>query len=897
MTKRSLKRLITILSLLCLLTILAAVPAHAETTIDSDTLQSLFSGSQNAVYQLSPTIALKTSAGKYVVANTSAKGSFGNAPAVVKKTQNGKKGQFALLHCKDRQYALRSVVNRRYLTGEWNNKMKFESDFVSTEEKLTFAWAGYAKWKIAFQKSGDWLCIKDGKLDTTSSKDEAEVFTLVLGSRNDYSKEDFAALRSDQWLGSNGSGGYWTIQAELGGGKTDTLRNMGYTCFSFDDPNPNDGIITIDNMQCVAGVREVNGKKDLLIAFQGTGGYDGGNSADLAQDLMTNLDLDGTIQSGASYGGGLNGSKFHVGYMRMADRLWDDRGSVTTSSYKLSDLLKSVTAGKSDVKLTILGHSMGGAIAQCFAERIYQQCKTDKAKKAFLKNVRGRTFESALAFAADKPAYKDWINLSVDTDTVPNGVVKGSILEKYGLHTLGRTIWLYDDDPETGITDTIFVKLGNIANYKHTLGDDQLPYKLLKGVRTTSRKSIADYKIYTDAKQTSYTGSKIMPDVTVSGDGKLERGFDYYVTYQNNKSIGTATVTARGIGEYSGTLKTTFQIVPKGTKISSVTAETDTSIKVKWKKQASGTAGYQIQYGTTSTFEEGTYKTVKVKDKTKTSRVISGLSAETLYFVRIRTYQTVSKKTYYSFWSDASSVLTPVAYALPVKCTVHTYDGSKWVKEDTASITYNKKGDITKVVNSEQTLTVSLTYQTNGNLKKSQLTRSDKGSKFKEYYKAAFDTQGRLTSNSYNKTIECLEGGWISLVSNGPDDNGRFEYLFYGNGMPYEVRVVYIDSSGRFERTDSFTEEGFYCGSSFENFECYRELRTDSKGRLTQSIESFSDEDSPWIRYTLEYPAKTGTNAVCYDYLKYVRTVNTCCQGLTGVIELPYIDYIYSAMF
>lgn len=894
--KGYLKRLILILPVLCVLVLFAAVPAHAETVIDSDTMQSLFSGSQNAVYPLSPTIALKTSAGKYVVANTSLKDSFGNAPAVVRKQQNGKKGQFALLRCKDRNYALKSVVNRRYLTGEWNNKMKFESDFVSTEEKLTFAWAGYAKWKIAFRKSGDWLCIKDGKLDTTASKDEAEVFTLVLCSRNDYSKADFAALLSEQWLGSNGSSGYWTIQAELGDGRTDALRNMGYTCFSYEDPNPDDGIITIDNMQCVAGVREMNGTTDLLIAFQGTAGYDGGNFGDTAQDLTTNLDTDGMLQSGTTYGGGLNGNKFHVGYMRMADRLWDNRGSAAASSCKLSDLLKSITRGKSSVKLTILGHSMGGAIAQCFAERIYQQCSTDKAKSAFLKNVRGRTFESALAFSGDKPAYKDWINLSVDTDTVPNGVVKGSILEKYGLHTLGRTIWLYDDDPETGITDTLFAKLGNIANYKHTLGDDQLPYKLLKGIRTSSRKSIADYKIYTDPKQT-YTGSGIWSDVSVRGDGELGRGFDYYVTYKNNKNIGTATITVRGIGEYIGTLQKTFRIVPKGTQVNSVRAETDTTMKVKWKKQTSGTTGYQIQYSVDRSFAAGTCKTVRIKDKTKTSRVISGLSADTVYYVRIRTYQTISKKNYYSFWSNAVSVRTPIAYALPVKCIVYMYNGSKWVKEDTASITYNKHGDIIKVVNSEQTLQVSLTYRTNGNLKKSQLTRSYKGLKQKDYFNASFDSQGRLTSNSYYKTIECDANGWISKETNGISDNGQFDYLFYSNGMPQAVRKVYIDNSGGFERNDSFTEEGFYCGSSFENSESYRELKMDSKGRLTQSIETFGGEDAPWIRYKLVYPAKAGTNAVAYDYLKYVQTVNTCCQGLTDVLELPYVDYLYTAMF
>ena len=59
----------------------------------------------------------------------------------------------------------------------------------------------------------------------------------------------------------------------------------------------------------------------------------------------------------------------------------------------------------------------------------------------------------------------------------------------------------------------------------------------------------------------AYTGSEIKPAVTVKAGGKsLKEGTDYTVSYANNKKIGTATVTIKGEGEYTGTLTTSFTI-------------------------------------------------------------------------------------------------------------------------------------------------------------------------------------------------------------------------------------------------------------------------------------------------------------------------------------------------
>jgi len=58
-----------------------------------------------------------------------------------------------------------------------------------------------------------------------------------------------------------------------------------------------------------------------------------------------------------------------------------------------------------------------------------------------------------------------------------------------------------------------------------------------------------------------YTGSAITPDLTVTDGLKvLSEGKDYTVTFSNNVNEGTATAKITGIGNYSGTATTNFQI-------------------------------------------------------------------------------------------------------------------------------------------------------------------------------------------------------------------------------------------------------------------------------------------------------------------------------------------------
>lgn len=159
--------------------------------------------------------------------------------------------------------------------------------------------------------------------------------------------------------------------------------------------------------------------------------------------------------------------------------------------------------------------------------------------------------------------------------------------------------------------------------------------------------------------KTEFTYNKKVqtPTVTVKdGATKLTANTDYTVSYSSGrKNVGKYTVTVTLKGNYSGTKSVTYTIIPKGTSISSLSAASK-AFTVKWKKQATQTTGYQIQYSTSKAFTGA--KTVNVKGTSTVSKTVKSLKAKKKYYVRVRTYKTVSGVTYYSSWSGAKSIKT-----------------------------------------------------------------------------------------------------------------------------------------------------------------------------------------------------------------------------------------------
>ncbi len=222
---------------------------------------------------------------------------------------------------------------------------------------------------------------------------------------------------------------------------------------------------------------------------------------------------------------------------------------------------------------------------------------------------------------------------------------KGNMLKETGKFSDGSA-YIYEYDAYRNLT--------KVANRESTgyYGTTHYTYKLINDSSNEETDYCPKFKL--GVKSYTYDGKEKRPAVTAAEDG-LTPGLDYTVSYSNNVKVGKATVTIKLKGGYEGTVKKTFKIVPKGTKINALTPGKG-KVKVKWDKQTTQTTGYQLQYSTSDKFTDETTKTITGKNNQFTSKTLSSLKSGTKYYFRIRTYKTVKGANYYSSWSKKQAV-------------------------------------------------------------------------------------------------------------------------------------------------------------------------------------------------------------------------------------------------
>ena len=165
----------------------------------------------------------------------------------------------------------------------------------------------------------------------------------------------------------------------------------------------------------------------------------------------------------------------------------------------------------------------------------------------------------------------------------------------------------------------------------------------------TSPKDLKNATIGKIAAQV-YTGSAIKPALTVKyKDQVLVSGTDYTVSYADNKKVGIATATVKGIGDYTGEISAEFRINPAAVKLSALTAGKG-ELTVTWEK-GSGIDGYELEYSVNKDFSKA--RKITVSKASTVKYVIEKLKAKTTYYVRIRAIKTVGGKKYVSEWSKA----------------------------------------------------------------------------------------------------------------------------------------------------------------------------------------------------------------------------------------------------
>jgi GH25 family lysozyme M1 (1,4-beta-N-acetylmuramidase)/fibronectin type 3 domain-containing protein len=207
--------------------------------------------------------------------------------------------------------------------------------------------------------------------------------------------------------------------------------------------------------------------------------------------------------------------------------------------------------------------------------------------------------------------------------------------------------------------------------------------------------------IVSDVPDQTYTGESFTPAVTVTYlDRTLEENVDYTLTYSDNKSVGTATILLKGIGEFCGVKKVTFAINPSTVTGLKAKKKSTSYITLSWSKNTSG-SGYEIYR---STSQNGSYsKIATISKNTTVTYKNTKLAAGQCYYYKIRSFKKSGDETYYGEFSSVSALYTKMgytrnAYAKKATSIYSATDTSsetliKLAKKNTMSVTYSTKDE------------------------------------------------------------------------------------------------------------------------------------------------------------------------------------------------------------
>lgn len=123
----------------------------------------------------------------------------------------------------------------------------------------------------------------------------------------------------------------------------------------------------------------------------------------------------------------------------------------------------------------------------------------------------------------------------------------------------GETLLKMYKDYDINYTDNIDAGEASV----HIYGIGEYYGEIIKNF-TIEQKDINDVRISDVFEYMNYKGTPLTPDIDAflnwDYDSKLINGIDYTLTYTNNINVGTATVTAKGIGNFCGEKTLEFTI-------------------------------------------------------------------------------------------------------------------------------------------------------------------------------------------------------------------------------------------------------------------------------------------------------------------------------------------------
>ena|GEM_PF-1033775 len=311
----------------------------------------------------------------------------------------------------------------------------------------------------------------------------------------------------------------------------------------------------------------------------------------------------------------------------------------------------------------------------------------------------------------------------------------------------------------------------------------------------------------------TYKGAAVRPDARVLSDGsvtdeltvkvngkKLVKGTDFTLTYRNNTRPGTATVTATGIGAYTGKITRTFVVKPATNAIT--TLETGNGITVNFGRDTKAD-GYQILYSTDRTFK--TYHSTTVWDVNKTFVNLTNVpKIGEKYYIKMRSFVVSGGKRYGNYSSLHSKTVKGSVRKITIPHLEYTYLGRALVPSVKV---WNKAGqklvegrDYTcKITNATNVGAATITVKGKGNYI---------GTKTKTFKVIKADIgQAKLSglAEAYSYTGKALKPSVVLKYRSKTLVNGTDYTVSYSNNTEIGTATIKITGKGNFKGTASKT--------------------------------------------------------------------------------------------
>lgn len=550
-------------------------------------------------------------------------------------------------------------------------------------------------------------------VSSTSAKEGKDPTVLTDGKKDKYWASDWDSKRTSDWvvidLGEE-------IDASLIGRvlvnyKADNTFCGDYTIQvsnTFDEENPDDGFYEIGKTKAVSW--------EIMQKSADANGYVATDISDVEPDMIRYLKVN--MNGHATYGFQV----YEIAVLKKTDianaqvevTLDDDGEVVVEVKYnnkvlvKNSDYTYSINHAGSKIEVTVTGvGEYGGSVLKTIDVDIQgkdlAECSLNVEEVPLAFNGKEQTvpftvkdgdiqLEENVDFTV---AYKDNIDAGTATLIVTGiGSYEGELTAKFQIGTVDITSDVVTKDysnvsvqyeyKKMEIQPIVKMKQGdyNLSSMK----DFEVEYvnNMNPGTAKITLRGIGNYtgtitkeftinkrKMANASVKTKFENNQLVVTVNVPDNGRtLESNIDYTYTAVTD-ATGKITITITGIGSNcEGTIVKVIEaadnpnrpvptttaapkkVTVKKAVIKKAVNKKGKKVKLSWKK-VSGASGYNVRYA----LSKKKLKKAKIKKikKNKVSYIIKKLKQKK-YFIQVRAYKVVDKKTYYGAWSKVKTV-------------------------------------------------------------------------------------------------------------------------------------------------------------------------------------------------------------------------------------------------